>query len=333
MSEESSTLPVVYVDASSLKDSSCSRRLIYNNYYGYRYQSSASNYKAGYGSAIHRGFEFYYGSSRTLEDQKKAIQISSDYYAPYTKYIPQTDKEYRTPTHLVKTLEEYFKRYNPDSETLEPIKGLVTPGLLETKFTYPAILLDPRLKSPHFELIIAGTIDMIASYEGREVFLDHKSTGSLLGYKDSFFADLFMSVQMKLYTLILWKLTGQIFPFMINGIFIKRTTQAGEKAKIFDGANFERYGPRTYSEEQLQEFEKWLVERLIGFKHDCEYQHTSNALHPQPPHTITHPNFAACNPKFPCQYINVCSLNPSEQGSVLKMMNQEQYNPLKFSET
>lgn len=330
---EPTQLPILYTDASSLKDSSCSRRLIYNNYYGYRSQSSASSYKASYGSAIHRGLEYYYGSERSIADQKKAIQIASDYYAPYTKYIPQNDKEYRTPTHLVKTLEAYFKRYNPDAEDLEPIKGIITPGLLETKFTYPAVLLDPRLKSPYFELIIAGTIDMIAGYQGGEVFVDHKSTGSMFGYKDSFFSDLYMSVQMKLYTLMLKKLTGQIFPFMINGIFIKKTTQAGEKRKEFDGVNFERYGPRVYSEEQLNEFETWLINRLLTFKHDAEYQHASNALTPQSPHTITHPNFAACNPKFPCQYINVCGLNPSEQGPVLKMMNQETYNPLKFSET
>jgi hypothetical protein len=234
MSEPTSNL--LYVDASSsLKDSSCSRRLIYNNYYGYRPQTYASNYKAGYGSAIHRALEYWYGCNKSediIVHQRKAIQLASDYYAPYTKYITQNEKEYRTPTHLVKTLEEYFKRYNPDAEELEPIKGVVTPGLLETKFTYPAILLDARLKSPHFELIIAGTIDMIAGYQGGEIFVDHKSTGTKFGYKDGFFDELYMSVQMKLYTLMLKKLTGQIFPFMINGIFIKKTTQAGEKHKI-----------------------------------------------------------------------------------------------------
>lgn len=327
--------PILYVDASSLKDSSCERRLIYNNYYGYRNQSSAANYKASYGSAIHRALEYWYGSDRSLaaENQKIAIQKASDYYKPYIKYIPNSDKEFHTPTHLVKTLEKYFQRYNADAEELEPIKGIITPGLLETKFTYPAALLDSRLKSPHFELTIAGTVDMIAGYQGGEIFVDHKSTGKMFGYKDTFFEDLYNSVQMKLYTLMLKRLTARVFPFMINGIFVKKVTQAAEKAKEFDGVNFERFGPRSYTDSQLDEFEGWLILRLLSFKNEAEYQHINGGLDHQAPHTLTRPNFAACVSGFPCPYIKVCSRDKSEQSGILKLMNREAYNPLTFSET
>jgi hypothetical protein len=326
--------PIIFADASSLKDSSCLRRLIYNNFYGFRQGTQASNYKAGYGSAFHKAMEYWYSTSvKNKEVEGVSIQKATDYYKAYTPYISQNEYEFRTPTHLVKCLEFYFKIYNQDAETLRPIKGIITPGLLETRFTYPAVLLSDDFYSEHFELIIAGTVDMIASYNGQEVFVDHKTTGTKWGYKDSFFKDFDLSVQMMLYTLMLKKLTGNLFPFIINGVFIKKPTQAAEKKGEWDGVGFERYGPKSYSVGQLEQFENtWLIPRIRDFKLWLEASYLSLEFKTCDPSKITEPNFSSCQTKFPCPYIGACSQDPKDQGRVLGMMHREEYNPLKFGE-
>lgn len=339
MSEEkdqTNEKPTIFVDASSLKDSSCLRRLIYNNFYGFRLVASNRNYKQAYGSAFHKALEYFYGQEkRTPEVEQEAIQQAVKYYSPYTTIVAQQpDYEFRTSDHLVKSIEAYFAEYNQDAETLKPIKGLIEPGLLETKFTYPAELLDERLSSPHFNLVVAGTIDMIATYLGEEIFVDHKSTGTKWGYRKGFFEEYDLSIQMMLYSLILKKLTGNYFRFIINGIFIKATTQAAKKDDLFDGVNFERYGPRSYGPEQLEQFEKiWLIPRILEFHRwltnwfNVSYKDMTHDAS-----KITTPNFSSCFPKFECPYVKVCSLNPDYQGARLMLWNRESYNPLKFGE-
>lgn len=331
--QQATTKPTIFIDASSLKDSSCLRRLVYNNFYGFRGRESKTEYILGYGSAFHKALEYWYSCDRSVPENKGiAIQKALDYYKPFTPFISQKPYEFRTPDHLSKSITQYFNIYNQDAESLKPIKGLITPGLLETKWTYPAELLDSRLSSEYFNLVIAGTIDMIASYFGEEIFVDHKTTATKWGDKDKFFLDYDLDIQMMLYSLMLKKLTGNNFRFMINGVFLKGVTKAAEKEGEFDGVNFERYGPRSYSEMRLSQFEfMWLVPKLLQFKDWLQtYYHSWSLMENMTPDMLVNPNFSACHPKFGCPYISICSKDPQDQAGILKLMTRESYNPLKF---
>jgi hypothetical protein len=323
MDNQPTTKPIIYVDASALKESNCNRRFIYTILYGFTNKQRHQNYTTAYGSAYHKALEMWYSredNSNLQAFQDKCITAAQDYYAPYAPYISTRDREWRTPTHLVRSLKEYFKTYNVDAELMIPLRGV-----LESKFALP------YKSTPLYDIVLCGTIDGIFDYQGEVVFMDHKTTSSW--DKEKFFEDYNISVQMMFYRHIIEKLTGRKLKCVINGIFGKKQTQASEKAKTFDGVIFERSRKIDYEDERMEEFLSWLYEeKLIGLESwlDKNFLYSKNAT--IEPNSITMPNFSACHPKWGCPYFNICTVIPSLQARALAGMSREPYEPLKFGE-
>lgn len=306
--------PTYFLDASSLKESSCQRRLIYTTIYGFTHSTNRhANYKAGYGSAFHRALEYWYGSERLESNKTIAIQMALDYYTPFTNHLPENNpREYRTANHLAQSIKAYFDYYG-SQDTLVPIKGM-----LESKFIIPVYQGDK------FNLCLAGTVDLIASYYGEEIFVDHKSTGAydINEYMQSYE----LSVQMYFYSWIIEKLIGRRLPCLINGIFLKKPTL---KSTVFDGVKFERSRLLKFSDDQMFTFTEWVEKRI---KETLQYLASENKN--SSPQGTTIPEYSACaGGKFGlCPYYKICSLDIKDQDPMLKSMARMEYNPLHFSD-
>ncbi len=307
--------PTIYLDASALKESSCERRLLYTIFFGYTRGPRARNYQAGYGSAYHKALEYWYSSEEKSE--QKAIELALKYYEPFTPFISERVREFRTPGHLTQALQAYFKRYNKDSELLRPISNL-----MESKFILP------WHSSEKFDLVLTGTIDMIADYAGQECYVDHKTTSS---YEiESYLEEYKLSVQMLFYSWVIDRLLGRRLPCLINGIFLSKGTQ---KAKEFDGVKFVRSELMHFTDSQMIQFNAWVEERIRQVISWLEDWFTINPELPGSPTLQTNPNFAACQTRWgACPYFNICKLPPEFQDDMLKGMAVEAYEPLRFGE-
>lgn len=313
--------PIIFLDASALKESDCLRRLIFITHYGFNKfgPNKFLNYKTGYGSAFHKALEYWYKlpiEDRTMEQRIIAMELAVKYYDPFSAYVdPNRKGEFRTMQHLTQSLTGYFNLYNPQQDHIKPIGGM-----LETKFTLP------WYNGDKFELVLTGTIDLIASFFGQEIFVDHKTT-SAWGTPKDYFNEYRMSVQMMFYSWIIEKLIGRRLPCMINGVFLKKPTA---KASAFDGANFERSDLITFTDSQMEQFNVWVLNRIKQVIDWLEFYYDN----PQVEHFMKpSPNYAACNGKFGlCGYFNICACPPELQDSVLRTMDRVPYSPLLFGE-
>jgi hypothetical protein len=316
--------PVIYLDASLLKESSCSRRLLYTTFYGFTNRKRHQNYQAGYGSAIHRALETWYSNPPSARDKNleiTCIDQALKYYEPFGPYIGTKKTEFRTPTHLQKTLETYFTTYQPEFDEFKVIANL-----LESKWTLPIYAGD------RFDIVLAGTIDLFVDYHGEECFSDHKTTSS---YVEGFFEKYELDIQMKLYTWYVERVVGRRLPFVINGIFLKGWTKAAKEAKTpyFDGVNLQRSQKMTYTDGQMREFERWLFNEIEKVKVWLNDYYTINPEVQSSPSRQTQPNLSYCNAtKWGCPYSSVCAIDLEHQDRVLLGMDTQKYNPLHFSD-
>jgi hypothetical protein len=317
--------PIIYVDASLLKESSCQRRLLYTTFYGFTNRKRHANYQAGYGSAIHRALEVWYGvpaKDRDAALETRCIDIALKYYEPFGPYISTKKTEFRTPTHLQKTLETYFTTYQPEFDEFKVIANL-----LESKWTLPIYA------GPLFDIVLAGTIDLFVDYCGEECFADHKSTSS---YPEGFFDKYQLDVQMKLYTWYVERTVGRRLHYVINGIFLKGWTAKAREAKTpyFDGVTLTRSPKLTYKDHEMVEFERWLMVQIKDIKEwAIELYNIDPGLNNHSPSQMTTPNLSYCNAtKWGCPYSSVCPHEPDLQDRLLKGMEQQHYDPLHFSD-
>lgn len=307
----------IYIDASALKESNCDRRLLNTIFFGYSPRGMShkySNYKAGYGSAFHKALEYWYGTPKDQRSITTAVELAFNFYTPYTPFIKESPLEYRTITHLTQAVEAYFT-YHQYGDLIERLS--VKSLLPESKF------IIPMYEDENFKLILTGTIDLIGLYMGEETFIDHKSTAAY-GSKDEYFKDYDLSVQMMVYSWVLDKLIGKRLPCIINGIFLKKPTA---KATSFDGVSFARSNRIWYSDQQMKEFEWWLLAKIELVKNFIKAYHSLEKN--------LEPNYnpAACMGKFGrCQYFSLCSLSPELRSDLLATMDRVPYEPLKFGE-
>ena len=115
---------MIYVDASLLKQSSC-KRYIYWTSCGW--ERPGVNYKADFGSAIHKALQYYYNAlgasgnnlsvsdfSATVDEAKKK---ATDFWSKIEEKaeIKDADKEIYNEFHLECVLDRYFQVYRNDS--------------------------------------------------------------------------------------------------------------------------------------------------------------------------------------------------------------------------
>lgn len=307
----------IYFDASSFKKPTCMRRtkwhqidgLVPNNSRGW-----ASNYKAGYGTAFHKVFQRVLGGMPIDEAISFGVKFYTDTYG---SYISNSPFEFRTPEHLDATLRTYFYRQYK-SDLLIPMVNSETGGYLsEIKFEYP------YYETSEFVVKIVGTIDLIADYAGRICVTDHKVTGAR--DMEDFFHSFELDIQSRMYVWMYYTLTGQILPFLVNGIFIRKPTEKSMVKGVFDGVVFQRNNPPLeMTKEKIDFFQSWLFRRLDRIIKGYE-EGTLEMDY----------DLSACKELFnqQCIYYNICRLDPSQQDMVLRGGHKvEPYNPLLFQD-
>lgn len=325
--EAKDTKQTIMIDASSLKHISCFREFYRLVVKGYKAKDVyKGDYSMAYGSAIHKFLEGYYGC-KPLED---CIKMATDYYRPFNDTVKYSIREFRYVENLIKTCNEYRKHYPRaleninnimlDSNDFQPHLDIKDKQTIEYKF---AITLHETDK---YILVLTGTVDLVCSYAGIEILLvDHKSTSTSVEYADDFFSNYALDIQTMLYSKVYKEsLKLNYYPMvLINGIFISKPTQKAEKEGIFDGVEFKRSPPISYSSEQMEQFNIWF-DRQISLINDHLYESFINAENDF--------NLASCKSgKYNCQFLNVCKLPTKfHQGALDNNFIVKQYNPLEF---
>jgi hypothetical protein len=308
------TKRIIYADASGLKKSGCMRRVQWHIVDGYVPRGQGGwerNYKAGYGTSFHKVYQqILQGKPRP-----EAIQWGVDWYREnYEKYIPQK-YEFRTPEHLESVLRLYYKVHNID--VMSPMKRADGGGYLsEIKFQYP------YYEDETMVVYITGTVDLISSYSGRVCVTDHKVTGAR--DPDDFFFGFELDIQSRMYCWIYYTLTGQILPFLVNGVFIKAPTEKSMLKGIFDGVVFKRNTPIEMDIGKIKFFERWLFDKLNRVIAGVKAGNLADTY-----------DLTGCHELFnsQCVYYNICRLDPAIHQQVLEGgYEKHPYNPLLFQD-
>jgi hypothetical protein len=306
--------PLYYIDASSLKEANCFRRLFWNNILGLRPKDAPpSDYKQAYGIAFHKFLEGWYQDHDFKSNANKAL----DFYKPFQAYIPESVYEFRTLSHLAKCMDAYTTCYSAESDLVVPLKDNAGNILAEQTFVYPYESNDM------FEIVLSGIIDLYATYAGRLCLVDHKTTAA---YEvDKFFTEFDLNIQTMFYVWIDKQLSGreEYLPILVNGIFLKKSTEKAAKLGNFDGVKFQRSQLIEYTPTQMQEFEDFIHSKLIYIiDRLCKGISTEDF------------DLASCLGRFGmCKYYRICKTPKEYRTDVLtNYYKTTEYNPLTFHE-
>lgn len=327
MNEENSDKQTVMIDASSLKHISCFRKFYRMVVKGYKSKDVyRGDYKMAYGSAIHKFLEGYYG----CKPIKDCVQLATDYYKPFNDTVKYSTREFRFNNNLIKTCEAYQKAFPRslendktillDSNDFQPHQDIKDKQTIEYKF---AIVLYENKK---YRLVLTGTVDLVCSYAGIDILLvDHKSTATSAEYSDDFFSAYTLDIQTMLYSKVYKEaLKLDYYPMiLINGIFISKPTKKSEEQGIFDGVEFKRSSPISYSNEQMEQFNIWFNRKIeeITYYMAHEFRIAEDSF-----------NLSFCNHgTYKCQFFDVCKLPVKfHQASLDNNYIIKMYNPLEF---
>ena len=306
-----------YIDASALKNAACWRQLCLRILKHTRGETDR-DYKIAYGSAGHIFLDGYYRG----KTPKDAAREAYEYYKKFEDQISPSEREFRTPSHLLDVIKAYTKIYPRSADGIIPDVDGSGEALVENTFSVPVRSNDL------FELFFCGTIDLCCTYFGIcNVFVDHKFIGQY--YKEGYFNSYEFDIQMATYSLAYLKVLKieHIPSFLINGVFIKKGTQKARDEGEFDGVVFQRSQVFSYSRSKLEAFEKWLEKKF-----DKLWE------------TINNPNLdkiiaedydmACCKTPFGlCDYFNLCAAPAEFWTTILEhKYNTKVYEPLKFRE-
>ena len=295
---------IVKLDASLYSQSACARRMYYLGARGLVYDTKS--YKMEYGTAFHKALQEYY----TTGDTKKAIAVALEHYCQPDNIVP--DSDFRDAGHLAATLHQYFTNY----EKLDGLKADIGDDgpLLEQRFAIPYDTDGERI-----DVVLCGTIDMIGTFNGMPVLVDHKTTS--LTAVDRYLDSYYNSPQMMMYTMIY----KHLFPdedraVVINGIFLSRS-----------GRNkFQRSTLITFPQHVLVEFEHHVRETVVAFMSGLRRVIDYSEEEEQ----VFLPNFTCCQTKFgECNFAPVCTTPRADDRETLintLFSTTNTYDPLNF---
>lgn len=292
---------IVMLNASLYKESNCLRKVQLKAILGLGSGGTEKDYKMEYGTAFHKALVVLY-SKGTLE---AAIQAAFDHF--FGVYVP--DNEWRNSGHLIKTIMDYHNTYGKADMLTANFDLLTNKPMLEQTFAIPFYRTD------RVEILLCGTIDMIGTYMGQLVIVDHKTTS--LTQIETYLRSYELSPQLLTYVYV----HSVLFPgisvgAMINGIFLGRTGKN----------NFKRSDIFNFSENHLASFKYHLTQRAEAIAENLEAQ-IDNIADAFPP------NYTCCEQKFgQCEYAPIClCTTPSD---MLSIANSNyiagRYDPLRF---
>lgn len=312
--EEASGRQIIFIDASSLKDTGCLRKFYWSCIRGYKQAEETRGYdlKMEYGTAYHLFLQHWY-LGKSLQDCVSAAAIYYDKILSLVGTVAlESEYEFRTMSHLLLALKKYAEYYPRG-----PQDGLIATAT-EQKFAFP------YWRNDKFTIFLAGTIDLVGSYHGIPVVADHKTTASYI--IKNYFDQYELNIQTIFYSWIWNHLNGgegdKFRAALINGIFIKKPTQIASKKGEFDGVKFERSKPFEYTAEQMTQFKLWFDSKLEIIKGWCN---GTRFLQDEF-------ELAFCKTPFGlCKFFHVCKSPPSSQQMILNnSFVATRYNPLTF---
>lgn len=307
---------IMMFDASAYSRSDCHRNMFYLIVKGLT--SGKKDHKMEYGTAFHAALGHYYTHKRhtTPEVDLKRLQAESVGHAVRHFMSPDIeipDDDYRTPSHLIGCLGQYFNLY-----AVDPLEVLVLNlpdgtkrELVEQKFCIP-FYSDNLL-----EICLSGTMDLVAYLFDQLVIIDHKSTSATSPYY--YLQEYNTSTQLMMYSFIFRKLFPTLVDSywgigtMINGIFLRKS-----------GKNdFRRSDVIHFYDETIAAFERHLGETVTRLALSFHQWFHNNVEFAQ--------NFTQCHSKFGCPYIGICTAGALDRENILQNNYVlREYNPLLF---
>jgi hypothetical protein len=304
---------IIRVDASSLKESSCSRRFYLNVIEGYRTRVNSNDIE--FGSAVH---EFIKIMRTSGGNYALAIKAAQERYAVPMEFKDR--KQYMTPTYLTRVCMDFWQNWveKDDFETIikdgEP--------LVELKFSYPYYADD------QVEVLLCGTIDDICKHKhGTYALRDYKTTS--VYDKTGYLAGYALSPQLMFYKMII-DYYGRSYPDSLFGELSQKNIACFIDGIFLAGAakpaDFARSEIFVFKPEQMTEFEKLVNTAVMKLVADVK----ANLL-PTREGMLN----GACQTVYgKCKYFTAC-LQGDETG-MQHMLNRHfikaEYNPLKFGE-
>lgn len=297
---------ILMFNASLYKSSSCLRKVWYTLFRGLTKDSK--DFKMAFGTATHKFLQAHYEG----KDFEQGLKLAVDYYANI--YVP--DGDFRHAGYLASVCMQYKDFYKNGGDMLRVVDSVKT---LECSFAYPFY------QTANVEVLLCGTIDMIAIMGGRKVIVDHKTTS--VTQVDTYLNSYQLSPQLMVYKYIYQKLfKGEDVGCLINGIFLSKTGKTKfQRSMIFE------YTPNQL--EILQHHLIQTVEHIVS-----NFEAALNLWEKNPDYRIMQlftPNYTCCDEKFGmCQFAPVCMTDSDEdkESIISNEFVTKIYNPLKFSE-
>lgn len=288
---------ILRFDASLYMQSNCLRYVKHRLFHGL--SSERKDFKMEYGTAFHKALAKHYSGGSTQD----VVTAAVNHYA----LVDVPDGDFRNSAHLVNCLLQYIE-FHRGKDLLQPIK-VADEWLLEIPF---ALCL---YKTNRVEVLLSGTMDMIANYLGQRVVTDHKTTS--LTQVDNYLNSYSMSPQLMTYVYAYKrKFPDQGISALINGIFLNKTNKN----------TFKRSDVISFSDTTLKKYENHLLRTVAEIVKDFESFLDGN--------TEAFPcNFTCCEKKFgSCEYLPICLQdNEGDAESIAtQQFSQRTYNPLLF---
>lgn len=295
---------VMMFDASVYKTSNCARRLWYNMFRGLT--TEGKDFKMEYGTAFHKALEVFYDGG-TMDQM---VQVAINHYMSPDIHIP--DSEWRSPAHLANCVMQYYNLYKP-ADFLRPMRDKDGKIMTERRFSFPFI------QTKYCEVLLTGTIDMLAYYMDFPCIVDHKTTS--LTQVDTYLATYELSPQLMMYRSVYdaWFPESPEMGCVINGIFLSKSNRN----------NFKRSPIINYTKEHLECFKRHLRLRVMEIIEVFESA-LANEIDPEEQFLQ---NFTCCEEKYGmCAFTPVC-LQPTKmdrESIIANTFTTRVYDPRKF---
>lgn len=299
---------ILRIDASAYKESDCLEYVRLKIIEGYTPPTGDGNnpMKLGvleYGTAFHKGLQLR-AQGAPFSDQLQAV---TTHYSQPDIYIP--DSDFRKIGHLANCYFQYDQFWTKEGDLIIPIKH-GDKALAEYRFMYPFYRTDK------VEVLLCGTIDLIATYVGQPVIVDHKTTAAW--DSRSYLDEYYLSPQLMTYKWVYDKLTGGDVGCVVNGIFLAK-----------DNRNkFKRSDLIQFSDWQVSQHMNHMTSRVVQIVGLIEYNLTHDIIDwPR--------NYCCCVKRYgekssPCAFTNVCrAANPRDAQTILDSgFERKMYNPM-----
>lgn len=246
------------VDASAIKESSCSRRFFWNVVSGYREKLNTNDVE--FGSAFH---EFIKVMKLNGGNYAEAIMAAVERFNVPMEI--KKDKQYLTAQYLQRLCIRYWDEY-VKQDSFETLTGSDGKALVEEKFSFPYYADD------QVEVALCGTIDDLCKHKHGTVALrDYKTTSV---YKaDQYLNGYLLSPQLLFYRLVV-RLYARTYPTSLLGDLEKRNIACFIEGVFLRGATqpaeFKRSEVFFFPEQQIVEFEQLLQQRIIRLVEDVK---------------------------------------------------------------